>query len=493
MGSNRDWGQYVRRGASSVGTGWMLLGLAVVIAAGFRLYGLADESLWNDELSTWSRQDEGPFSALFWERMFSDVHPPGYLLLMSAWCAVFGESEVALRLPSALAGIAAVPAVFVCGRRVYSELAGLVAAFLTAASPFLIEYSQEARSFAFVTLLGILAAGRIYALLTAEPELRGGWRQVSSAAFAAAACAYLHYSGLLLVVTLYGFAFVQVLIWDRRRWPIVAASAGLALLLYAPWLAGLVHHLARGGVTFLARPNLQDLFQLPAQLLPTYVFAAAATFIGGVVAARSEAEVAGPGPSERLGGALLLWTFLVLVLGFFGKSIVSTPIFSAKYLIVATPVLVLLVAGAIGRARVRARAVALWTAIVVCLMATDLLYVQGYYSKQQKEDFRGAAAVGAEWLSRLGPVPIIAHAWSARYFEYYLRAYDLPLPLLLRATSGGQLRKLARKLADSPTIIILAGHKKLKKADLKKLAPTLEVVDFRQLRGAAAALLERRN
>jgi mannosyltransferase len=96
----------------------MLLGLAVVIAAGFRLYGLADESLWNDELSTWSRHDEGPFSALFWERMFRDVHPPGYVF-MRAWCAVFGESEVALRLPSALAGIAAVPAVFVYGRQVY--------------------------------------------------------------------------------------------------------------------------------------------------------------------------------------------------------------------------------------------------------------------------------------------------------------------------------------------------------------------------------------
>lgn len=55
----------------------------LALGAALRLYGLNRESLWNDELSTMARLDPGPLSEIFWQRIADDVHPPGYLLLLS--------------------------------------------------------------------------------------------------------------------------------------------------------------------------------------------------------------------------------------------------------------------------------------------------------------------------------------------------------------------------------------------------------------------------
>src|SRR5262245_44716196 len=62
-----------------------------------------------------------------------------------------------LRLPSALAGTLAVPALYAVGRRVASEAAALWAAALLALSSMAVWYSQEAGAYAMAMLCGLVA------------------------------------------------------------------------------------------------------------------------------------------------------------------------------------------------------------------------------------------------------------------------------------------------------------------------------------------------
>ena len=86
---------------------------------------------------------------------FEVGRPPLYPGLMWCWTKVFGVSPLALRLPSALFSAAAVPLVFLAGRRLFDGRVGILAAVLMAVSPFQIEFAQVNRYYALMVLLGV--------------------------------------------------------------------------------------------------------------------------------------------------------------------------------------------------------------------------------------------------------------------------------------------------------------------------------------------------
>lgn len=75
-------------------------------------------------------------------RGFGDYKPPVFMYLLVPSVALFGLSEFALRLPSALAGILTVWIVFFLVRRLFNSKLGLLAAFFMAISPCLVYYSR---------------------------------------------------------------------------------------------------------------------------------------------------------------------------------------------------------------------------------------------------------------------------------------------------------------------------------------------------------------
>ena len=82
-----------------------------------------------------------------------ETTPPLYFVLIWAWAHVFGSGEVGLRSLSTLAGIALVPIAFVSARELFSRWAGVLAAAFVAVNPFLVWYSQEARSYMLLAAL----------------------------------------------------------------------------------------------------------------------------------------------------------------------------------------------------------------------------------------------------------------------------------------------------------------------------------------------------
>jgi hypothetical protein len=85
----------------------------------------------------------------------SDTHPPGYYLLMLPWTRAVGTSLEAMRLPSAIFGIACVVLVFALGVAVGSPMTGAIAAAMLGLSGYHVFWSQVARMFALACFLGL--------------------------------------------------------------------------------------------------------------------------------------------------------------------------------------------------------------------------------------------------------------------------------------------------------------------------------------------------
>jgi mannosyltransferase len=130
--------------------------LLTAVAGALRFTDLGLQSLWFDEALTATVLDPSPLDT-FDNLSDREATPPLYYALAWAWTRVLGEGDVALRSLSALLGTAAVPATFLAGARLAGRRAGLIAAALVAASPYLIWYSQEARSYALAMLLAALS------------------------------------------------------------------------------------------------------------------------------------------------------------------------------------------------------------------------------------------------------------------------------------------------------------------------------------------------
>jgi len=87
----------------------------------------------------------------------SDTHPPAFYMMMWFWTKCFGTSTWAMRLPSALLGMACIPLVFWLGMLTRQPGAGWIAAALVAVNGHLVFWSRIARMFTLACFLGLLA------------------------------------------------------------------------------------------------------------------------------------------------------------------------------------------------------------------------------------------------------------------------------------------------------------------------------------------------
>src|SRR5215831_18251748 len=123
-------------------------GLLLVLLLGvlLRLYQLGTESIWNDE--AFSLRDAA------WPPVGGNKMRPIYYLFMHYWMP-FGHSEVWLRLPSVLCGIASIYLTYRIAERLAGQSVALISAFVLALSPLEINHSQEVRMYEMASFLGL--------------------------------------------------------------------------------------------------------------------------------------------------------------------------------------------------------------------------------------------------------------------------------------------------------------------------------------------------
>ena len=144
---------------------WWLIVIATVLAAGLRMLELGEWSLWIDEAHTW-RDATMPFDGedgfMASARRFYAL--PFLLLRFLFGIGVLGFGEWSVRLPFAVIGIATVPLLAICGRRLVGASPAVAAAWLLAINPWHLFWSQNARGYALVVLGSVLAIHRLHVL-----------------------------------------------------------------------------------------------------------------------------------------------------------------------------------------------------------------------------------------------------------------------------------------------------------------------------------------
>jgi hypothetical protein len=155
------------------------LGLILLVGAALRLYRLDRHSITHVEMyvpgiNLPADLVEFPLPRLTLTNTLSgcirtEPHPPLYYALMFFWTYVFGTGPIALRLPSALCGLAIIPAVYALGKREHGNATGLMAAGLFALNGHQIYWSQF-RSYAPASFLGIIATLLLVKLSQGAPR-----------------------------------------------------------------------------------------------------------------------------------------------------------------------------------------------------------------------------------------------------------------------------------------------------------------------------------
>jgi mannosyltransferase len=355
-----------------------LRAVAVLTLAGavLRFATLDLQSFWYDEAVTVGlvRMD---LWGMLGQIPSSESTPPLYYVLAWLWTKPFGSGEIGLRSLSALLGTCSIPVFYAAARELAGSVrVGVATAALGAFNPFLVWYSQEARTYALLGLLGALSL-YLFARLLREPD-RGalvGWAVVSALALTA------HYFAAFVVLP----EALWLLARGRQRRALAIAVAGvgavgLALLPLAlhQQSLDLASFIRSSSLPYRLVRSLKQLlvgFEAPLEVL--------LTIVGGVIAlAGALLALRRPAPGVRAACAIaaagIAIPFVLALVGF-------------DYLDTRNVILVWLPAATVaaaGLARSRAGVVGVAAVCAIGLASTIGVFLTPLW---QRDNWRGAA------------------------------------------------------------------------------------------------------
>ena len=210
---------------------WWPLAALTLLAAVLRFATLGEQSFWYDEAFTPVHVLHSGLGATLHSVVHTENTPPLWYLIAWVDVRIFGDGAIALRFPSALAGVATVPVVWaICerlgGGSAVGRRAALFAAAIVAVDPLFVWYSQEARAYGLFVLFGALAMLGFVRVL--EAPTRG---RLIAFALAGALALLTHYFALFLLVPMALWLLLDARV-RRAALPALAAIGvvGLALV-----------------------------------------------------------------------------------------------------------------------------------------------------------------------------------------------------------------------------------------------------------------------
>ncbi len=471
---------------------------AVIFIAGtwLRFYGLSTESLWNDELASWSYSHKTHLNDVI-QAVTSDVHPPGYQILLFFVERYIGISEFWLRFPSALAGSLSIPAIYLLGKTLFTKNEGLLAAALLAISLPAISYSQEVRSYSLVLLFSILSSYSFIHIFKQGIHASKNYSLIWTASYFTTACilSYLHYFGLLLVFCQGIIACLFLIHYKKNlhHW-LAAGLIYLALFFaYTPWLPAFFDQLS-GSTSWMKKPGIMQFLSFI-----NFAFSYNLLFIGlplifTILLLFLFKKNKNNYRLSSSGGFLYLWFLLPLGLAFI-KSYLSTPIASNKNLLIIMPAFL------IGLARwilllPYPRIKTIIASSVIAALFIQLFFITDYYSSIGKTQFREAAReVIRQRKNENTRLFVISCAYEADYFNYYFRQLQSSITVNINTCGNIQHHRLFDQIDTyRPDFIwLISGHRKFDPEFLRAFNNTYLLVEKKQLYEASTWLLRSRH
>ncbi|MFC0032765.1 glycosyltransferase family 39 protein [Micromonospora chaiyaphumensis] len=367
----------------------LLAGALGAVGAGTPGLRLAELATWRAATSPWP--DGLPDG---------DVALVPYHLLMRAWAAAFGTSDLALRVPSLLAVAAAAALVGGLAARMFAPRTGLLAGVIFALLPSVTRHAQEAQPYAPALFAAVLATWFLLPALD-RPSLR----RLAPYAAAVALLGLCHAVALLLLVG-HGWVVLAFRRGVAGRWLAAAFLGALpaAALLWSGVRAG-------GQVAPAARPDLAALAATPREL-----FGVAA--LGAVLLGLALFSL----PLRRAAAVCTAWAVLP-PLGLLALA-QATPVWSPSGLLFTLPAWATLAAAALSRVRARWWVLALAALALIAAPAQAAVRAPDGHGQATREV---AEIVGARRLPDDGVVYGDADARTlvARYLPADRRPTDL--------------------------------------------------------------------
>ncbi|MDA1316559.1 MAG: hypothetical protein O3B87_00865 [bacterium] len=309
--------------------------------------------LWRDEAFSYVMARQGIVDIL--RTSAQDFAPPLYYIVLHYWMLIFGTSEIALRSLSFLMYALLVFVLFeimVLILKVPIKRA-LLYFLIIVTNPFLIYYAFEARMYMMATFLVALS---YFAL----------WKKNKNLYFVSITLAlYTHYFTIFIFAAqIIGAHYKDIVkLFSTRRFAIklanykLLATTLLPFFLILPWLIYVwLNHDFSDARFWILQPSLQDLFYMPFILFTGYerVFATYyhdttgyisfhtnLNIILGIIILLPIAIRKFIKKSNYLAN-LYLWTFLPAITLFIW-SLISTPVYLPRYIIISAPGLLLLI------------------------------------------------------------------------------------------------------------------------------------------------------
>lgn len=349
---------------------WAVLAVATAIT----LVGSWIPSYWNDEAAT-LRLARLPLSELIGFAQQKDAVHLVYALLMHGWIGLVGESELAVRAPSAIAVGVAAAGVLVLLRELGRPRAAMLAAVVFVLLPRSSFNGTEARSYALATALVVGAA----VLVVRAARRPGSLRWVAFVAVAGAANAAFIYSVLVLpALVLLALAVAH----DRRR-VLVQALAGCALSVVVALPVALLAAGQSAQIGWLRSQPVNVYTVLVESFFgEAWWLAALALGLLIVAAVRSRRR-----PEASL-VAILVWLVLPAVVLLLGSALVE-PMFTPRYLSLSSPALAVALGQALASWRPAVSAVLAGLLVAAALPA--LVAMRAETGKPGGQDLRAIA------------------------------------------------------------------------------------------------------
>jgi mannosyltransferase len=356
---------------------WPVLVGLTALSLVLGLVALGRQSLWDDEAFS-AAAARLPWGELWALSTTRDPHMLGYHGFLKLWVALGGTAEWWLRLPSVLAGAAAVGLLWAVGHRLAGRRVAGIAAGLLAVCTTLVQYQQEARPYAVAIASTTLALYLLVRAAEAEPAkptigAEGAWLWAVYG-LVAGLTVYTH---PMAVVAAGAPALAALLLPGRVRG--VLTGLGIAAVVAAPQV-----------VLMLTTPTPSIWSWVPAT--DAYHLAGAAYLLSGHTGPVGLVVVAAlfalflvrfrPRFPETLA---LLWAVALPLAVVAGSAL--RPLLVSRYLLPALPGVLLCCALVLARWRRP-----LIGAVLAVLLATSSWSLLQWYTGTDKDDWRAAVA-----------------------------------------------------------------------------------------------------
>lgn len=286
--------------------------------------------LWLDETGSYWDIKYG-FSHI-WSHRFVTLCFPSYTSILWLSTKVIGTSEIALRIPSILAMMAAAWLLYLAARELFDRDVAAIAVVMFSVNPIVIFESVDVRPYAF----GALATTAAILILLRLRRSNSNWLAAAFGLAAAVVVSFHYLFATILPAFLLCF-FVFKRKEGRAAWRQFGIAAAVFALAFLPMLPGLQYLFhTSGSHVYEPKPRFEELVATFGSRYVEYLFGGAA-IIAGILVARKSNRVS---QSETEGWKVLACLFLALIplLTLYGVSEL-TPIhmFATRHRLVALP------------------------------------------------------------------------------------------------------------------------------------------------------------